>query len=220
MAGESVALLGGRGTGQSAVMRMIAGLETPETGRILLNHIDITDLSPKHRGLTIQCQSDGLNSRKKVQDNILSGLLFWQMPRYLRKKKLHQMAEQFELQHCLKTKVEELSQSERLRVILARAVMSEAQICLLDNPFYGVVLEDRLNLCRELKGWQESLGISLLYATENIGEAQAVSDRMVHLDTVGAGGSTVPFPTGREQETSLPETVGGGFPRAARWAVG
>ena len=180
--GEFVALLGPSGCGKSTTLRMIAGLETPDSGHILLNDKDITHLAPGKRELSMVFQSYALFPHLNVRDNILFGLQVRNVPKQEQQRRLNDVVELVDLGAHLEKKPSQLSGGQCQRVALARAVVSQARICLMDEPLSNLDARLRAEMRTELRELQQRLGMTVLYVTHDQTEAMSMADRIILLN--------------------------------------
>jgi sn-glycerol 3-phosphate transport system ATP-binding protein len=177
--GEFVALLGPSGCGKSTSLKMIAGLETPDAGRIELEGRDITQLSPGERKLAMVFQSYALFPHLKVVDNILFGLQARKVSKDEQRRRLDSVVELVGLQDHLQKKPGQLSGGQCQRVALARAVVAEAELCLMDEPLSNLDAKLRNEMRTEIRSLQQRLGMSVIYVTHDQVEAMSMADRIV-----------------------------------------
>ena len=177
--GEFVALLGPSGCGKSTSLKMIAGLETPDAGRIELEGKDITDLTPGQRKLAMVFQSYALFPHLKVVENILFGLQARKVAKDEQKRRLDSVVELVGLQDHLQKKPGQLSGGQCQRVALARAVVAEAKLCLMDEPLSNLDAKLRNEMRTEIRSLQQRLGMSVIYVTHDQVEAMSMADRIV-----------------------------------------
>ena len=180
--GEFVALLGPSGCGKSTTLRMIAGLETPDSGRILLNDKDITHMPPGERELSMVFQSYALFPHLSVRDNILFGLQVRKVTKEEQRRRLNSVVELVDLGPHLDKKPGQLSGGQCQRVALARAVVSEARLCLMDEPLSNLDARLRAEMRTELRALQQRLGMTVLYVTHDQTEAMSMADRIILLN--------------------------------------
>src|SRR5690606_11172707 len=178
-AGSFTALLGPSGCGKSTTLRMIAGLETPASGRILIDGRDVTDLPPRDRKLAMVFQSYALFPHMNVRENILFGLKVRKEARATHAERLQRTARLLGLEKLLDRKPSQLSGGQQQRVALGRAVISEAPICLMDEPLSNLDAQLRQEMRREIRALQQSLGITMVYVTHDQTEAMSMADRVV-----------------------------------------
>lgn len=178
-AGSFTVLLGPSGCGKSTTLRMISGLETPTTGRILMNGRDVTSQSPRERRIAMVFQSYALFPHLTVRENILFGLKVRKEPRSHHAERLARTAHLLGLESLLERKPSQLSGGQQQRVALGRAVISEAPVCLMDEPLSNLDAQLRQEMRREIRALQRSLGITMVYVTHDQTEAMSMADRVV-----------------------------------------
>ncbi|MEE9321334.1 MAG: ABC transporter ATP-binding protein [Granulosicoccus sp.] len=176
---EFVALLGPSGCGKSTSLKMIAGLEKPDSGTIEMSGKDITQLTPGERKLAMVFQSYALFPHLKVKDNILFGLQARKVPKDEQKRRLKSVIELVGLEEHLHKKPGQLSGGQCQRVALARAVVSEAKLCLMDEPLSNLDAKLRNEMRSEIRALQQRLGMSVIYVTHDQVEAMSMADKIV-----------------------------------------
>ncbi|BBI64468.1 hypothetical protein HSBAA_57740 [Vreelandella sulfidaeris] len=149
--GQFVILLGPSGCGKSTTLRMIAGLEEASSGRIHIGERDVTRLPPGDRGLSMVFQSYALFPHLSVADNIVFGLRSRKVPKAERGERLAKVAELVDLTDYLGRKPAQLSGGQRQRVALARSIISEHPICLMDEPLSNLDARLRSDMRRKSK---------------------------------------------------------------------
>ncbi|NIC05565.1 ABC transporter ATP-binding protein [Halomonas sp. DX6] len=177
--GEFVILLGPSGCGKSTTLRMIAGLEQASAGRIHIGERDVTHLPPGDRGLSMVFQSYALFPHLSVADNIVFGLRSRKVPKAERQERLARVAELVDLGAYLERKPAQLSGGQRQRVALARSIISEHPICLMDEPLSNLDARLRGEMRREIKALQRRLGMTVIYVTHDQVEAMSMGDRVI-----------------------------------------
>jgi spermidine/putrescine transport system ATP-binding protein len=177
-AGEFITLLGPSGCGKTTILRMISGLETPTSGRILLDNADVTDLPPYRRDVNQVFQSYALFPHLSVADNIAFGLRMKKVPRDERNKRVAEAIEMVELAGLDRRKPSELSGGQKQRVALARAIVNRPKVLLLDEPLAALDAKLRRAMQIELKRLQHRLGITFIFVTHDQEEALVMSDRI------------------------------------------
>ena len=180
--GEMITLLGPSGCGKTTILRMIAGLEMPTSGKILLGGDDITNLPANERKITMVFQSYALFPHMNVYENIVYGL------RVLRWKEdqIQSAAEDalklVGLEGLSKRGASELSGGQQQRVALARALILKPKVLLFDEPLSNLDAKLRNRMRAEIRNLQKELGITSVYVTHDQSEALAISDRIVVMD--------------------------------------
>lgn len=177
--GELVTLLGPSGCGKTTLLRMIAGLLTPETGRIYLDQKDVTREVPQQRKTAMVFQHYALFPNLTVGENIAFGLKAAKMNRAEIAHQVEQSLERVELTGYAGRQVDELSGGQRQRVALARALAVKPGVLLLDEPLSNLDEKLRQSMRRSIRAIQQELGITTVYVTHDQQEAMAISDRIV-----------------------------------------
>jgi sn-glycerol 3-phosphate transport system ATP-binding protein len=180
-AGSFTVLLGPSGCGKSTTLRMIAGLDTPTSGTIRIGDRDVTQLPPAKRRISMVFQSYALFPHLSVRENILFGLKVRKEPARDYDRRLQRVAGLLGLGHLLDRKPSQLSGGQQQRVALGRAVISEAPVCLMDEPLSNLDAQLRHEMRREIRALQQSLGITMVYVTHDQTEAMSMADQVVLL---------------------------------------
>ena len=180
--GEFLVLLGPSGCGKTTLMRMIAGLERPTSGDIVIDGNIVNDLPPRARNVAMVFQSYALYPHLTVEKNISFPLRAVGMPKDEIRKKVDWAAQMFGIQRFLDRKPRQLSGGERQRVALARAVVREPVVFLLDEPLSNLDAKLRNSARNELKQFQRSLGTTTIYVTHDQAEAMGLGDRIAVLN--------------------------------------
>ena len=176
--GEFITLLGSSGCGKTTTLRIIAGLEMPDSGQVFLDGRDVTDLPPEARDVNTVFQNYALFPHMTVADNIGYGLKLRKVPKAEIKKRVSQMLELVQLPGYEKRKPSELSGGQRQRVAIARSLINNPKVLLLDEPLGALDLQLRRTMQLELKKLQKKLGITFIYITHDQEEAINMSDRI------------------------------------------
>lgn len=181
-AGTFTVLLGPSGCGKSTTLRMIAGLDDPTSGRIHIGGVDVTTLPPSKRKISMVFQSYALFPHLSVKENILFGLKVRKEPAAQHASRLAHVAELLGLGKLLDRKPSQLSGGQQQRVALGRAVISQAPVCLMDEPLSNLDAQLRHEMRREIRALQQSLGITMVYVTHDQTEAMSMADHVVLLN--------------------------------------
>ena len=177
--GEFVVLLGPSGCGKSTTLRLIAGLDTPTSGRILIAGRDVTRAPPAERGIAMVFQSYALFPHLTVEENIVFGLKVRKVQAADRARRLAKVAELLGLAALLRRKPSQLSGGQQQRVALGRAIIAEQPVCLMDEPLSNLDAQLRGEMRREIRSLQQRLGITMVYVTHDQTEAMTMADRVV-----------------------------------------
>jgi len=177
--GEFLVLLGPSGSGKTTLLRMIAGLEEPTSGEILIGGRVVNDLTPRERRIAMVFQSYALYPHLSVFGNITFPLKAQGMRKPDREKKAEWAAGLLGIGHLLARKPRELSGGERQRVALARAIVREPALFLLDEPLSNLDAKLRASARTELEQFQRRIGTTTIYVTHDQVEAMAMGDRIV-----------------------------------------
>jgi len=180
--GEFFVLVGPSGSGKSTLLRMIAGLEEISDGILKINNRSVNHLPPKDRNLSMVFQNYALYPHLTVEQNILFGLNAKKVDRKEQQKRLSETAEMMGLVELLKRKPKELSGGQRQRVALARSVVSEAPLCLMDEPLSNLDAKLRSHMRVEIRRLQKRLGLTMIYVTHDQVEAMTMGDRIMVLN--------------------------------------
>ncbi|TAK47609.1 MAG: ATP-binding cassette domain-containing protein [Xanthobacteraceae bacterium] len=180
--GEFLVLLGPSGCGKTTLMRMIAGLERPTAGDIVIDGRVVTDLPPRERNIAMVFQSYALYPHLTVEKNISFPLRAVGTDRAEIGRKVAWAARMFGIERFLDRKPRQLSGGERQRVALARAVVREPVVFLLDEPLSNLDAKLRNSARDELKNFQRTLGTTTIYVTHDQAEAMGLGDRIAVLN--------------------------------------
>lgn len=189
--GSFTALLGPSGCGKSTTLRLLAGLELPDEGKILIGGKDVTTSAASDRNLSMVFQSYALFPHLSVAENVMFGLKVRRVPKKERLEKLHRALEITGLLGLEDRKPGELSGGQRQRVALARAIVAGQRLCLMDEPLSNLDAKLRNAVRKDIKKLQRDLGITVVYVTHDQTEAMSMADTVVlmkdgHIQQVGA----------------------------------
>lgn len=176
---EFLVLLGPSGCGKTTTMRMIAGLETPSAGDILVDGHRINDLEPKDRDVAMVFQNYGLYPTMTVYENIRFPLKVRGVAKGEHEAMVHRAADMVELGDLLHRLPKELSGGQRQRVALARAIVRKPQIFLMDEPLSNLDAKLRVSTRAQIKNLQHELAVTTIYVTHDQIEAMTLADRVV-----------------------------------------
>ena len=180
--GEFVSLLGPSGCGKTTTLQMIAGLVEPTSGRITLDGRDITHEKPDRRGLGIVFQSYALFPHMTVAQNVSFGLEMRQVARAEREARVRQALALVQLAALADRYPRQLSGGQRQRVAVARALVIDPPVLLLDEPLSNLDAKLREEMQFELRGIQQRVGTTTIMVTHDQGEALSMSDRVVVME--------------------------------------
>ncbi len=193
--GESFSLLGPSGCGKTTLLRMAAGFERPDSGRILLDGRDITRLPPDKRPVNTVFQNYALFPHLSVRGNIAFGPEIARRPKAEIIREVDRMLALVDLAAHADKKPSQLSGGQKQRVAIARALVNRPEVLLLDEPLAALDLKLRQRLLMELDAIHDEVGITFIYVTHDQGEAMSFSDRIAVLDK------------GRVEQVGRPEEI-------------
>lgn len=178
MDGEFLTILGPSGCGKTTTLRMIAGFEMPDSGQVLLNSQDITNLPPYKRNVNTVFQNYALFPHLNVEENIAFGLYQKKMSKSEINKRVDEMLELVQMEAFKIRKPFEMSGGQQQRVAIARAIAPDPEILLLDEPLGALDLKLRKQMQFELKQLHKDLNKTFVYVTHDQEEALTMSDRI------------------------------------------
>ena len=193
--GEFLILLGPSGCGKSTALRMIAGLDEPTSGSILIDGADVTSVEPQDRNVAMVFQSYALYPHKTVRDNIEFPLKNRRVPPPERTRRATEAAELLGLGDLMERRPGQLSGGQRQRVALARAIVREAEVFLMDEPLSNLDALTRVHTRAELTELHQRLGVTIIYVTHDQVEAMTMGTRIAVMDQ------------GRLQQVGTPEEI-------------
>lgn len=176
--GEFITLLGASGCGKTTTLRIIAGLELPDAGQVILEGQDITNREPNKRDVNTVFQNYALFPHMNVSDNVGYGLKIRKVPKAEIERKVEQALRLVQLEEYGKRMPDQLSGGQKQRIAIARAVINEPKVLLLDEPLGALDLKLRRQMQLELKRLQKQLRITFIYITHDQEEAINMSDRI------------------------------------------
>lgn len=176
--GEFFSLLGPSGCGKTTLLRMIAGFDTPDQGRVIIGGKDMTEVPPYLRPVNTVFQNYALFPHMTVEQNIAFGLRMKKMPRDEIARRVQWVLELINLPGYEKRRTDQMSGGQRQRIALARALVNEPEVLLLDEPLSALDLKLRQELRVDLMNLQEQLGITFIFVTHDQEEALVMSDRI------------------------------------------
>ena len=176
---EFVTLLGPSGCGKTTMLRIIGGFEHADEGQVLFEGKDIASIPPYKRRINTVFQKYALFTHLNVFDNIAFGLKLKKMPRDEIKRRVERMLKLVKMEGYEKRGVNSLSGGQQQRIAIARALVNEPEVLLLDEPLGALDLKLRREMQLELKSMQQQLGITFIYVTHDQEEALTMSDTVV-----------------------------------------
>src|SRR6266516_4054689 len=176
--GEFFSLLGPSGCGKTTTLRMIAGFEAPDEGRIVLQGRDVTSVPANRRPVNLVFQQYALFPHMSIFDNVAFGLRLKRVPKAELRTRVQEMLEVVSLQGFERRRPRQLSGGQQQRVVLARALVNRPAALLLDEPLGALDVKLRKQMQLELKRIQSTLGTTFVYVTHDQEEALAMSDRI------------------------------------------
>ena len=180
--GEFVTFLGSSGCGKTTILRIIAGLEYPDSGSVLIEEKDMENLGPEKRNVNMVFQNYALFPHMNVEQNIGYGLKIKGVAKDEIRKRVKEMLKLVQLEGFESRKPSAMSGGQRQRVAIARALINNPKVLLLDEPLGALDLQLRRQMQLELKHLQKELGITFVYITHDQEEAINMSDRIVILN--------------------------------------
>ena len=176
---EFLTLLGPSGCGKTTTLKIIAGFETADSGKVIFNGSDISNIPPYKRQLNTVFQKYALFPHMNIYENIAFGLKIKKLPKDEINKKVREMLKMVSLEGFEKRSVDSLSGGQQQRVAIARALVNEPKVLLLDEPLGALDLKLRKEMQSELKRIQQRLGITFIFVTHDQEEALTMSDTIV-----------------------------------------
>ncbi|KRC55060.1 MULTISPECIES: ABC transporter ATP-binding protein [unclassified Nocardioides] len=176
--GEFLVLVGPSGCGKTTTLRMLAGLEDVDSGRILIGERDVTTLAPKDRDIAMVFQSYALYPHKSVRENLGFALKMAKVPREERERRVDEAAALLGLTELLDRKPRALSGGQRQRVAMGRAIVREPQVFCMDEPLSNLDAKMRVQTRSDIAQLQRKLGVTTVYVTHDQVEAMTMGDRV------------------------------------------
>ncbi len=176
---EFLVLLGPSGCGKTTTMRMIAGLEDPSEGQVIIDGSIVNDVEPKDRDVAMVFQSYALYPNMNVYENIRFPLKVRGIPNETHDAKVRRASSMVELDEFLHRKPAELSGGQRQRVALARAIVREPNVFLMDEPLSNLDAKLRISTRAQIKNLSHELAVTTIYVTHDQVEAMTLADRVV-----------------------------------------
>ncbi|MGV1033883.1 MAG: ABC transporter ATP-binding protein [Microbacteriaceae bacterium] len=179
--GEFLVLVGPSGCGKSTTLRMLAGLESVESGRILIGDKDVTHVAPKDRDIAMVFQNYALYPHMSVAENMGFALKLAGVPKAEREERVLEVAKMLNLEQYLDRKPKNLSGGQRQRVAMGRAIVRKPQVFLMDEPLSNLDAKLRVQTRTQIASLQRRLGVTTVYVTHDQVEALTMGDRIAVL---------------------------------------
>ncbi|HSU42765.1 MAG TPA: ABC transporter ATP-binding protein [Casimicrobiaceae bacterium] len=176
--GEFFALLGPSGSGKTTTLRILAGLEAHDAGNVILDGRDVTGSDPGERDVAMVFQSYALYPHMSVYENIAFPLRMVRTPSAAIERAVRESASRVKIEHLLERRPGQLSGGQQQRCALARAIVRQPRLFLLDEPLSNLDAKLRLETRVELRKLQRSLGVTAVYVTHDQEEAMTIADRL------------------------------------------
>lgn len=176
--GEIFSILGPSGCGKTTLLRMLAGFDSPDSGRILLDGEDITEQLPNIRKVNTVFQNYALFPHMTVRENIAFGLKLRKLPRKVIDAEVDKMLAMIQMESCADKRPNQISGGQKQRTAIARALILKPQVLLLDEPLAALDLKLRQRMSLELSLIHDEVGITFMYVTHDQNEAMSISDHI------------------------------------------
>ena len=188
--GEALVLLGASGSGKTTILRIIAGLEQPYTGKIMLHGKDVTELPARERGVGVIFQAYALFPKMTVEKNIGYGLRIRKRRRKEIKEKVNELLSLVQLEEHRKKYPSQLSGGQQQRVAIARTLAYDPEVLLFDEPFGALDAQTRGHLRREIRALLKKVNVPAIFITHDQEEALELGDRIAvinlgHIEQIG-----------------------------------
>ncbi len=177
--GEMLVIVGASGCGKSTLLRLVAGLETPTSGRVMLDGRDVTDVDPSARDIAMVFQNYALYPHMNVFDNMAYGLRIRGLSKDAIKQRVSGTALLLGLEQLLARKPRQLSGGQRQRVAMGRAIVRDPKLFLFDEPLSNLDAKLRVQMRAEIRRLQRRLRVTSLYVTHDQVEAMTLGDRLL-----------------------------------------
>lgn len=204
--GESLVLLGASGSGKTTILRIIAGLEEPDTGQVILHGRDVTELPARERGVGVIFQDYALFPRMTVEKNIGYGLRIRNRSKQEIKETVNKLIALIHLEEHCKKYPSQLSGGQRQRVAIARTLAYEPQVLLFDEPFGALDAQTRVRLRREIRHLLKEVNVPAVFITHDQEEAIELGDRIAVLNMGRLEQIGTPFEVYNKPETEYVAT--------------
>src|SRR4030095_12438170 len=188
--GEALVLLGASGSGKTTILRVIAGLEQPYTGHVMLHGRDVTELPARERGVGVIFQSYALFPKMTVEKNIGYGLRIRKRKRKEIRETVNELLQLVQLEENRKKYPSQLSGGQRQRVAIARTLVYKPEVLLFDEPFGALDTQTRVHLRREIRALLKKVNVPSIFITQDQEEALELGDRVAvinvgHIEQIG-----------------------------------
>jgi ABC-type Fe3+/spermidine/putrescine transport system ATPase subunit len=188
--GEALVLLGASGSGKTTILRIIAGLEQPYTGKVILHGKDVTELPARERGVGVIFQAYALFPKMTVEKNIGYGLKIRKRRRKAIKEKVNELLSLVQLEEHRKKYPSQLSGGQQQRVAIARTLAYDPKVLLFDEPFGALDAQTRVHLRREIRALLKKVNVPAIFITHDQEEALELGDRIAvinvgHIEQIG-----------------------------------
>jgi ABC-type Fe3+/spermidine/putrescine transport system ATPase subunit len=188
--GETLVILGASGSGKTTILRVVAGLEQPYTGRVILHGKDVTELPSRERGVGVIFQSYALFPKMTVEKNIAYGLMIRKRRRKEIRKTVNELLALVQLEEHRKKYPSQLSGGQQQRVAIARTLAYKPEVLLFDEPFGALDAQTRVKLRREIKSLLKKVNVPAIFITHDQEEAMELGDRIAvinvgHIEQIG-----------------------------------
>ena len=205
--GELFFLLGPSGCGKTTLLRLIAGFEQPDSGRILFNEADVSHLPPHKRNAGMVFQNYALWPHMSVRENLTFGLEMHRVPSAERQERVQRALEMVQMCQYADRAPNQLSGRQQQRVALARALVLEPDMVLMDEPLSNLDAKLRLEMREQIKRIHDEMGLTMVYVTHDQSEALSMASRMVimqdgHLIQIGTHSYTGQKPAGHRDHAT------------------
>jgi sn-glycerol 3-phosphate transport system ATP-binding protein len=177
--GEMVVIVGASGCGKSTLLRIVAGLETPTSGQVMIDGLDVTPLEPADRDIAMVFQTYALYPHMTVFDNMAYGLKIRGLPKAEIRQRVQEAADLLSIGQLLERKPRQLSGGQRQRVAMGRAIVRHPKLFLFDEPLSNLDAKLRVQMRAEIRRLQKRLAVTSLFVTHDQVEAMTLGDRLV-----------------------------------------
>jgi sn-glycerol 3-phosphate transport system ATP-binding protein len=177
--GEMIVIVGASGCGKSTLLRIVAGLEAPTAGRVLIGGRDVTTLEPADRDIAMVFQNYALYPHMSVFENMAYGLVIRGLPKSEIRRRVGEAAELLGIAALLERRPRQLSGGQRQRVAMGRAIVREPKLFLFDEPLSNLDAKLRVQMRAEIRRLQRRLGVTSLFVTHDQVEAMTLGDRLL-----------------------------------------